>query len=69
LSEYRTTITWNPDTQEHTITWRDDDDEEHVLYYPTVASLQARVEKFGEVGVGMAVMELGDGLDYFLDVL
>lgn len=39
------------------------------LYYPTLFSLHSRVKLANKLGISLAVMKLGDGLEYFYDVL
>jgi len=41
----------------------------HVVYYPTPAALAARIKMAEELGVGLSIWELGQGLDSFLDLL
>jgi chitinase domain-containing protein 1 len=62
--ESRSPISWDAHSKEHRLV-----DSGGFLWYPSLLSLLYRLQLAEEMSVGIAIWELGQGLDQFVDVL
>ncbi|XP_067935278.1 chitinase domain-containing protein 1-like [Watersipora subatra] len=63
-------VTWQPKESEHAFIFRDHKiDENAYLFYPSLLSLQERIKLASTLGTGISIWEIGQGLDYFYDLL
>jgi chitinase domain-containing protein 1 len=59
---------WHAEAAEHVFSYTKDD-ARHSVYYPSLKGLAERLGVLRNLGVGIALWELGTGLDYFFDLL
>ncbi|ESO08732.1 hypothetical protein HELRODRAFT_74077, partial [Helobdella robusta] len=68
LSAHKPKIHWENSTAEHYIKYRAKSND-YLLYYPTLLSIDMRIRLAKKLGVGISIWEIGQGLDYFYDLL
>ncbi|KAL5036611.1 hypothetical protein BDEG_24552 [Batrachochytrium dendrobatidis JEL423] len=69
LKEKNVILQWDSQSHEHHFTYTDDANHKHSVYYPTLKSFHDRLSLASNSGTGVAIWELGQGLDYFFDII
>ena len=68
LRQHRPRIEWSENAAEHVLEYVAQGDR-HSVYYPSLLSVQQRLELAYEYSVGVSIWELGQGLEFFMDLL
>jgi len=61
-------IHWHEESAEHYIEFKSGDIM-HKMWFPSLNSIAARLKLATDMGVGLSIWEIGQGLDYFYDLL
>ncbi|XP_060964379.1 uncharacterized protein LOC115704303 [Cannabis sativa] len=69
LKKHRPVLQWEERSEEHLFFYPDDNHINHAVFYPSLLSISVRLEEARKWGCGISIWEIGQGLDYFFDLL
>lgn len=69
LKDKRPRLKWDPATAEHSFSYMATGKMRRTVHYPTLHSVAARLDLAEEIGTGISIWEIGQGLDYWYDLL
>ncbi|KAG9290903.1 hypothetical protein G9A89_011053 [Geosiphon pyriformis] len=68
LKKHKSTIKWDPEAKEHHFEY-EESSIKRTVWFPTLKSLDARLNLAEDYSTGLSLWEVGQGLDYFYDLL
>eukprot|EP01137_Pigoraptor_chileana_P015542 Opistho-2@71583 len=68
LTKHRCAFVWDDKAKEHAVSYRESG-VGHKVFYPSLKSLSERIDLAVKRGLGLSLWEVGQGLDYFYDLL
>ncbi|XP_073288729.1 uncharacterized protein [Primulina huaijiensis] len=69
LEQHKPEIHWEENSAEHYFVYSDNQKVNHVVFYPSLMSISQRLQLALSWGAGVSIWEIGQGLDYFFDIL
>ncbi|KAF8379676.1 hypothetical protein HHK36_029120 [Tetracentron sinense] len=69
LEKHKPVLQWEKKSGEHFFLYSDDHHIKHAVFYPSLMSISMRLKEAHSWGAGISIWEIGQGLDYFFDLL
>ncbi|KAM1406106.1 hypothetical protein ACFXTH_000807 [Malus domestica] len=69
LEKHKPQLQWEKNSAEHLFYYSDDENNFHAVFYPSPMSISVRLEVGRYWGCGISIWEIGQGLDFFFDLL
>ncbi|XP_057805801.1 uncharacterized protein LOC131020795 [Salvia miltiorrhiza] len=69
LEQHRPQLQWEKNSEEHFFLYVDNQDVRHVVFYPSLMSVATRLQEAASWNAGISIWEIGQGLEYFFDIL
>ncbi|KAI7735313.1 hypothetical protein M8C21_029730 [Ambrosia artemisiifolia] len=69
LEKHKPELKWDKNSGEHFFLYSTDDNDQHVVFYPSLLSIEMRLDEARSWGAGISIWEIGQGLDYFFHLL
>lgn len=69
LEQHQPSLQWEKRSGEHFFVYSDNHNIKHAVFYPSPMSMSLRLDEARLWGAGISIWELGQGLDYFFDLL
>ncbi|XP_009336807.1 chitinase domain-containing protein 1 [Pyrus x bretschneideri] len=69
LEKHKPQLQWEKNSAEHLFYYSDDENNYHAVFYPSPMSISVRLEVGRYWGCGISIWEIGQGLDFFFDLL
>ncbi|KAG8363264.1 hypothetical protein BUALT_Bualt19G0004100 [Buddleja alternifolia] len=69
LEQYRPEVQWEKNSAEHFFLYIDNQNVKHVVFYPSLMSIAMRLQEALSWRAGISIWEIGQGLEYFFDLL
>ncbi|XP_022687170.1 chitinase domain-containing protein 1-like isoform X2 [Varroa jacobsoni] len=68
LQKFKPKISWSDQFAEHYVQIRGSEGH-HMVFFPTLKSISSRIDLATKLGTGLSIWEIGQGMDYFYDLL
>jgi len=67
IEKFKPKLVWDDVSAEHYIEYKAGPGRNR-MFYPSLMSIKKRIDLFEEMGTGISIWEVGQGLDYFYDL-
>ena len=68
LEKHKPSIRWEENSEEHYFVYTSNN-HKHAVFYPSLMSISTRLNEARNWGAALSIWEIGQGLDYFFDLL